>query len=632
MAVALAPWLFGAAEPWAWLAISLWVQMAAGLRLIGILREGYISAIVGKASLWCALVLLTAAVQITPLPAALARALNPLGTEIQSTAANILAAAEPPSRITTPAPHELTPSTRLSVAPAETKRALHLLVLCALTLLALLSSVSDREEVETVALVLALDGLAMACFAVVQELSGTRFIYGVFRPRLGGTFFGPFINRNHFATWMNLATGAVLALLLSATRHALSPRHLPWRDRLALLSSRRVNVIVMLSYSLLLMVVSTLFSLSRGGWVSLFFSGALTLAWYRIHRRHGRFALPLSILVTVLIGVVAWIGWHPLVERLDAWAASADPLYSTRMRMTLATLKMWSSAPLTGWGYGAFQHAFPLFQSLELQVGRFVYAHNDFAQLAAEAGLLGVTAFGAGILAFVVGLRRGYRKAAEEARLFIIGLGFSLCATALHSTVDFGLRRPANALLLMTVASLALATTRLPGYGRSYMYEIGISGLRVRLVAILLLAGLIRLGTYTWREWQAELAFARFLQWQTLSDTASTSAARVEAVEMMLDEVSNLQSARIENPEIHFESGIAMLKAAAQKDLPAETRIAMAHHAEWFARSATALAPSDYEYWLWFSRALQVNGKPLPARIAAGRAQDLAPPGIVLPP
>ncbi len=625
IAVVLAPWLFGCSEPWAWLLLSLLIELAAALRLFGIFREGYVNAITSRAAMVCALLAAVLVFQILPLPEHVVAWLNPISAETQTTARRILETNEPESAVNISAQSGST-GLAVSASAAQTRRSLHLVAVCMLAFLTLLSSISDREEIEAVSLIIAANGLILAAFAMIQDLSDARAIYGVYKPRLGGTFYGPFPNRNHFALWMNLAIGCSTALLLASSRHALTPRFLSWGDRIALLSSRRVNVIVMLSYAIVLMAAASVLSLSRGGLTGLGLGAAVLLVLYRLHRRHGHFVWGAALALGA-IAFVGWIGWQPLLQRLNVLEGGLDPLGNTRWRMTLAALRMWLAAPLAGWGFGAFEHAFPLFQERALQVGRFVYAHNDYAQLLAEGGLLGGTAWVLAAGAFLMGALRGYRKSAEESRLFCIGLSLAFCAAAVHSLVDFGLRKPANAFLFATLLAMALMVTRLPGYGRSYMYETGVSGIRVYAAAAACALGIIFLFVRSAAELSAELHFASALQWRQVMDSAPSSALRTEAAQSMLDEADAWLRAPANNPDASFELGIALLKSVAEKDLPAAQRIAIAQRADLCARLAVRQAPSDYEFWLWLSRILQVNGNPLLARLAAGRADDLSPPG-----
>lgn len=627
-AVLLSPWLFGCAEPWAWLLVSLLVNAGAAVWLVYVFREGYANRVAAVCAAGGALILGFAAVQTTPLPHRLVRMINPIAAETQTTTGRIA------SRIETAKADQLGPASprewpSISVSPPSTWRAFYLLAACAMIVVVLIGSVTDREELEVVALAIAICGFVMSLFAIIQDFSSTRDIYWFHRPRLGGTLFGPFTNRNHFAAWTNLAISAVLALVFSASRHALAPHSLPWKERLSLLSSRRVNTIVMMSYGIVIMAAAVFLSLSRGGIASLAAAGGLACLVPGLRRSRGigrRFGLLLALTVAA---IVIWLGWHPVVKRLGSLTLlAADPLRDTRFRMTIAAFRLWGASPLLGCGFGGFQHIFPLYQGPELQFGRFIYAHNDYAQLLAEGGVVGTALFAFAAWFFGQAVLRGFRKASDESRLFVLGLLIGVVAIALHSVVDFSLRRPAVAFLFCTVCALCIVATRLPGYGRSYMYETGLSGGRVRFVALVALAGLLWMSAYQIRELVGELAFARLVHWQRVAETAPHFDTRLEAVEESSAEAATMAEMSLLNPDAQLEVILASLRNAAEWELPPELRIRLAAQAETAGLLAVRAAPSDYEYWLWLSRALRVNGKPLPARIAMGRARDLAPPGL----
>lgn len=627
-AVLVSPWLFGSAEPWAWLLICLIINAAIAVWLVYVFREGYANRIAAGIAAVGAMILGFAALQTVPLPHRLVRMVNPISAEAQTTADRIVGQIEA-AESGTPQPPREWPT--ISASPSSTWRAFHLLAACIGIAVVLVGSVTDREELEMSVMAIAVCGFVMALFAIIQDFSSTRDIYWFHRPRLGGTPFGPFTNRNHYAAWTNLAIGAVLALVLSASRHALAPQSLPWRERLSLLSSRRVNTIVMLSYGIVIMAAAVFLSLSRGGIASLAAAGGIVCLIPSLRRSRGigrRFGLLLALLV---VAVVTWLGWQPVMERLGSLALlAADPLHDARFRMTVATLRLWGAAPLLGCGFGSFQHVFPLYQEPPLQIGRFVYAHNDYAQLLAESGVVGAAlfAFAAWFLARTI--FRGFQKAADESRLFVLGLLVGVAAITLHSFVDFSLHRPAIAFLFSTITALCVSATRLPGYGRSYMYETGLSGGTVRMVALAALAGVLWMCAVQMRQLSGELAFARLLHWQQIAEAAPTYDARFEAVEETSAEAATMAEIELPNPDAQLEVVLACLRNASERELPPELRIRLAAQAQAAGLLAVRAAPSDYEYWLWLARALRVNGRPLPARNAMGRAKDLGPPGLVI--
>ena len=102
-----------------------------------------------------------------------------------------------------------------------------------------------------------------------------------------------------------------------------------------------------------------------------------------------------------------------------------------------------------GSGVGTFESVFPRFQAA-LSPGYVEYAHNDYAQLAMELGVLGVLLALAVAVLVLAQLRRLWTAWRQEKRLSndlalrcYCGLGAS--ALLLHSVVEFNLHIPALA-------------------------------------------------------------------------------------------------------------------------------------------------------------------------------------------
>ena len=121
---------------------------------------------------------------------------------------------------------------------------------------------------------------------------------------------------------------------------------------------------------------------------------------------------------------------------------------------------MFAKRPIAGWGLGTFPTVYPSYRSFYTNL--FINAaHNDYAQLLVETGLLG---FGL-MLWFVVCLfRNGIPTSRRWEFQWDAAVSFAAllgCTGILfHSFVDFNLQMPANAALFYLLCGLA--ASRLP--------------------------------------------------------------------------------------------------------------------------------------------------------------------------
>jgi len=169
--------------------------------------------------------------------------------------------------------------------------------------------------------------------------------------------------------------------------------------------------------------VAIVFSTARGAWLALV-AVAVVLALLA-HRT--RIVVMLGALVTAAVLTVAVT---PALRAEAAKMFTRGGVNVGRMGIYAANLDIIHARPVFGLGFGRYQAAAGPYFDLHPEADRRSHAHNNFLQIAAEAGLAGLAAFG---LVYAVALRRGL-EAVRGARE---PLRWATAAGALAGVVGF---------------------------------------------------------------------------------------------------------------------------------------------------------------------------------------------------
>jgi O-antigen ligase len=291
-------------------------------------------------------------------------------------------------------------------------------------------------------------GLGLSAVALAQAATAGRLIYWRFPTEYEGPLpFGPFVNRNHFATWVIMAAPLCLGYVAArADKHDV-PDFSSRRTRLARLADGRT---LWLTAAAAIMISALLATLSRSGILSLavavIMSGVL---WW--HRAAGRkWWAAVGLVVAVGLGV-ARADLPALAERVTASGSSIQ----SRVRIWADTLPVVRDFWLTGTGAGTYRTAMLYYQRSD-RVVQFNQAHNHYLQAAAEGGglLLGLIA----CALFALGRAVSRHGSSEIHRIPWIRVGATtgLMAVALQSVWETGLVMPANAALAAVLAAVAV--------------------------------------------------------------------------------------------------------------------------------------------------------------------------------
>ena len=198
------------------------------------------------------------------------------------------------------------------------------------------------------------------------------------------------------------------------------------------------------------LMASTIFlSGSRGGMLAFVLEMVLFAGLTLGKRQSPRRALGSVAVCVLILALLVFLGKGQVLGRLG------DLSPGIRLDITKDSLRMFFKRPVAGWGLGTFPTVYPSYRSFYTNL--FVNeAHNDYAQLLAETGLLGFSL----MMWFLILLyQRGLTTSRRWERRWdgAVALAALMGCTGilLHSLVDFNLHIPANAALFYVLCALA---------------------------------------------------------------------------------------------------------------------------------------------------------------------------------
>ncbi len=277
-------------------------------------------------------------------------------------------------------------------------------------------------------------GFLMAVFGILQQVTFNGKLYWFREMRYGGIPFGPYVNRNHFAGFIELVVPvALVPLILGKVR----------KERWYL-----VTIFVLLPIGALFL------SASRGGVVSFGVEVGVLVLMMLLRRTGGQHVLAGGLVLLLAFLLVSWLGVKQVLDRFSS-LQSLEVTSGKRASMRQDTWRIFLDHRWTGTGLGTLQTVFPAYETN--YDGKIVnHAHNDYLEGLAETGIaggLGGAVF-LGILFFVSLRQLLQRDKPFAAALHLSGL-VACSGFLVHSLVDFNLHIPANALLFLLMAHLA---------------------------------------------------------------------------------------------------------------------------------------------------------------------------------
>ena len=340
----------------------------------------------------------------------------------------------------------------LSLDPYATRLVLVQIITLFTFFAAALVFVDSPHRLRTIVRTIGIFGFVLAIFGMTQSFTSPTKVYWV-RELAQSTAFGPFINRHHFAGYMELTLAIPLGLLFSG----------------AIEAEKKLLYI----FAVAMMGVALILTGSRGGIISLIVEVLFLVAIAGLKRKHHdtepaekqkrvrsgivRVALALALIIGILAGTLLF-GGEQALSRFVGTVNTDDPT-TGRAHFWNVTLDIIHAHPFMCAGLGSFGVIYTRYDSRN-GLYRLEQAHNDYLQILSDAGIIGA---GLGLFFVIALFRMGFarRETGDEFRRGVATGALAGCfAVLVHSFFDFTLHTTSNALLFLVLAALATLNGR----------------------------------------------------------------------------------------------------------------------------------------------------------------------------
>ena len=331
-------------------------------------------------------------------------------------------------------------------------------------------TVRDKRRLELLAWCIVWAGLVQAVLGVVLFSTTAHyqiFFFDTIHDRVKGSFG----YHNHFAGYMELCLSVGIGLMLARLGSDKTQRG-NWRHRIARVLDFILSEKMRLRLMLVVLVIALVLTRSRMGNTGFFAAmlvvGAVTLLLTR-RSAPAMVALIVSLIVVDVFVIGTWVGLEKVMERVQGTNMSienqgAEESVELRADAARHGLDLVKAFPVFGTGGGSFYNSYIRYRTP--RPGFFDHAHNDYVEMAADYGLVGIGLLGALVLTTAWQCLRAIAKRRSSLpRGISFGVLMAIVALAIHSTVDFNLQLPANALTLVVILAMGWLASALPSTG-----------------------------------------------------------------------------------------------------------------------------------------------------------------------
>lgn len=263
---------------------------------------------------------------------------------------------------------------------------------------------------------------------------------------------GTFINRNHYATYLEMSLPLLFALIAGYLHQAGRGVWRSLKERIGRVLENEGTKVLLLPLITMLIPVAIACSLSRSG---ILFTTVMVVTFFLLYGLLNKgLSRNLFVLLLFFLGAAVALGviWEPLFAR---FAKISTEFTAERARLLLYrdTARIFLDFPIAGTGAGTFMQMFPMYRSF-IANDIYRYAHNDYLQFLSEYGIVMLFLFAGLFLLILRRLRNLMKRSISRILLIQLGAFCSLVSLGLHSLTDFGIQIPAIAINSVVILAL----------------------------------------------------------------------------------------------------------------------------------------------------------------------------------
>ncbi|MHB8174030.1 MAG: O-antigen ligase family protein [Nitrospirota bacterium] len=423
--LAVSPIAFGSVHPWSYGAESSVIFLLFALWLWTAKKKGRIT-VVSTVIVWLLpLAILFFIIQAVPLPLSFVRSISPGRAAVDAAAGLPVAGGAGVISYRTET---------IALYPWGVEQQAFILTATLLIFLFVINLVRKREQVEKALTAFYVIGLILAVFAIVQRMA------------IDSPSFLPFINKNHFAGYMELLVPLAVSSLAYQIGKIDKEESLK-ETIIKVFSSSSGSKVIFFLFLTVLFSACVVLTYSRGGMCGMIFSLAVLAV---ILGRNKKIAVATAVCCAAVIFLVLSADEGKISGHVENFVDTAV----FRTQIWGDTVKMIKAFPVSGVGLGGFETAFPYFKTNKIQMD-FFQPESDYLYLLAEGGVIGFSLAAAFVFIYFFETWGKFRKRRDPfSRSVYAGAVSGLAGLLLHGFVDTSLHMPA--ILFACSALLAL--------------------------------------------------------------------------------------------------------------------------------------------------------------------------------